>query len=192
MTTEQIETDLEIIAEIPEELGQGEIQFTPTGIRHKDMAIAGMINDAPNACKALFKEKMWDTVCASANPAGAAELALLRTFKLPENKLRLILIKLKTQLAGLDMSVPQAFHNCILEDQIKRINIDKIKVLDVRTDVPNSPVEIATKKEQTEDTACPQLNGSILTHIDGSTYTFGTRGRRPLWVKEWLTTHDEP
>lgn len=191
MTTEPLTEDVELLDTETEDtdLGQGEIQFTPTGVRFRDMAIAGMINDATNACKALIKAGVWDKVCASPNPAGAAEIELVKlSATIPEDKLRLVLIKLKTLLAGLNMTVPQAYHKCILADQLKRINVDKIVVPVVRTDVPDSPVE----EEASEDTSCPQLNGSILTHPDGSTYTFGTRGRRPLWVQEWLKTHDEP
>jgi hypothetical protein len=184
------ETDLDLIPEIPEELGQGEIQFTPTGIRHKDMAIAGMINDAPKACKALIKAGVWDAVTTSPNPAGKAEVELLKILQIPEDKLKTVLIKLKTLLAGYNMSVPQAFHNCIIEKQLERTDIQKLftKAETIQTEVeevkPEEPKEVVQ--------AAPTLVGSVLTHPDGAVYTFGTRGRRPLWVQDWLKTNAEP
>lgn len=186
MTTElntEDDTDLELVPEIPEELGQGEIKFEPTGIKHKDMAIAGMINDAPKACKALIMAKVWDIVCASPNPAGKAEVELLKLFKVPEDSLKIVLIKMKSLLTGYNMSIPQAFHNCILEKVLARVDIEKLKT---KIEVVESTTPIEDKPTN------PKLDGSILTHPDGSKYTFGTRGRRPLWVKEWLTINPEP
>lgn len=192
MTTEPInETDTDLdIPEIPEELGQGEIQFNPTGIRHKDMAIAGMINDAPKACKALIKAKVWDAVTASPNPAGKAEVELLKILQIPEESLKTVLVKLKSLLAGYNMSIPQAFHNCIIEKQLERAEVQKlfVKVEPVQTVVEETkPVVVEEVKPQV-----PVLVGSVLTHQDGSVYTFGSRGRRPLWVQEWLKTNQEP
>jgi hypothetical protein len=188
MTTElhtEEDTDLDIIPEIPEELGQGEIKFEPTGVKHKDMAIAGMINDAPKACKALIMAKVWDTVCTSPNPAGKAEAELLKLFNIPEDVLKIVLIKVKNLLSGYNMSIPQAFHNCILEKVLARIDIEKLKTKVEKVQV------VAVTEEPIKDFKFA-LNGSVLTHPDGSKYTFGTRGRRPLWVTEWLTTNPAP
>jgi hypothetical protein len=198
MTTETTEDlDLLPIESEEEDIGQGEIQFTPTGIRHKDMAIAGMINDATNACKALIKAKVWEKVCASPNPAGAAEIELLRTLQIPDEKIKLVLIKLKIMLAGLNMTIPQAFHKCILETQLKRVNMGKVDIQVAKDKAYAAKIaqEQSAKEPVTQTAAVttePQLNGSILTNTDGATYTFGTRGRRPLWVKTWLETHPEP
>lgn len=180
LNTEQ-DTELDVISEIPEELGQGEIKFEPTGIKHKDMAIAGMINDAPKACKALIVAKVWDIVCTSPNPAGKAEIELLKLLSVPNDVMKIVLIKVKSLLTGYNMSIPQAFHNCILEKVLARVDFEKLKtkVEVVQTTVDDKPTN-------------PKLDGSILTHPDGSKYTFGTRGRRPLWVKEWLTINPEP
>lgn len=197
MTTEPIdaETDLDLIPEVPEELGQGEIQFNPTGIRHKDMAIAGMINDAPKACKALIKAGVWDAVTTSPNPAGKAEVELLKILQIPEDNLKTVLIKLKTLLTGYNMSIPQAFHNCIIEKQLERAEVQKlfVKVEPVQT-VVEEPKPVVVEEVVTTPVvpAEPTLVGSVLTHPDGSTYTFGNRGRRPLWVQEWLKTNTEP
>jgi hypothetical protein len=193
MTTETTEDlDLLPIDSEEEDIGQGEIQFTPTGIRHKDMAIAGMINDATNACKALIKAKVWEKVCASPNPAGTAEIELLRTFQIPDDKIKLVLIKLKIMLAGVNMTVPQAFHKCILDQYLKQVNMNKIdiqvakdkayaaKIAQEQAEAAKEPVT-QTEAVTTE----PQLNGSILTNTDGATYTFGTRGRKPKWVTIW-------
>lgn len=186
MTTElNTEEDLDIIPEIPDELGQGEIKFEPTGIKHKDMAIAGMINDAPKACKALIVAKVWDTVCTSPNPAGKAEVELLKLFNIPDDVMKIVLIKMKSLLSGYNMSIPQAFHNCILEKVLSRIDIEKLKT---KIEV----VKAVTEEPEVNKDFKFQLKGSVLTHPDGSTYTFGTRGRRPLWVKEWLTINPEP
>lgn len=194
MTTETEDTtleDLDQIPEVPEELGQGEIQFTPTGIRHKDMAIAGMINDAPKACKALIKAGAWEAVTTSPNPAGKAEVELLKILQVPEDVLKTVLIKLKSLLSGYNMSIPQAFHNCIIEKQLERFDIQKlfVKVEPVQTVVEEAKPVV---EEAVVAPAVPSLVGSVLTHPDGSIYTFGSRGRRPLWVLEWLKTNSEP
>ena len=192
MTTETEDTtleDLDQIPEVPEELGQGEIQFTPTGIRHKDMAIAGMINDAPKACKALIKAGAWEAVTTSPNPAGKAEVELLKILQIPEESLKTVLIKLKSLLAGYNMSIPQAFHNCIIEKQLERAEVQK---LFVKVELVQVVEEVKPIVEEAVAPAVPSLGGSILTHPDGSTYAFGARGRRPLWVLEWLKTNQEP
>ena len=185
--------DTEILTETPEiEIGQGEIQFTPTGIPHKDMSIAGMINDAPNACKALIRAGLWDKVCASPNPAGEAEMQLIGLSGIPGNKRKQVLIKVKNMLNGLGVSLPQAHHKCILENYVNRINLDKIN-----NEVKKAVQEIQVVTQEAPAKEVPQdlktaLNGSVLTHPDGSTYTFGNRGRRPLWVLEWLKINPEP
>ena len=169
-------------------IGQGEIQFIPTGSKHKDLAIAGMINDAPNACKALIKANVWDSVCSSTNPAGKAELEILHILNVPKDLTKIVLIKLKTLLIGRNNSIMQAFHNCIIEDVLKRINMSKLTPQIIKAQA--TPLE--EDKKENKPLPSSVLNGSILTHPDGSTYTFGNRGRRPLWVLEWLSINPEP
>lgn len=201
MTTfaEAITEDDELLTTEEEDIGQGEIQFIPTGSKHRDMSIAGMINDAKEACKDLIRAKVWDAVCASPNPAGAAELAILELYQVPSKKKFKVLIKLKSLLAGRDMTVMQAQHKNILGDVLNRINVDKIEVQDVQTAVPDSGVEstavVASAEPVTAEVVevkAVALTGKILSNADGTTYEFGKRGRRPLWVQDWLKTNTEP
>ncbi len=203
-------TQIEDTSDLPEaivteevEIGQGEIHFTPTNSKFKDLSIAAMINDAPNACKALIRAKVWDEVCASPNPTGKAELELMKILEVPTEHLRAVLLTVKTLLQGLNMTVPQAFHKCVLKDPInpeksliKRIDMNKIRKQSDIAKAKAVKIEQENKEVVTNDTVkvvgAATLDGSILTHPDGSTYTFGNRGRRPLWVKEWLTIHPEP
>jgi hypothetical protein len=181
--TEDTELLTDITPEDEEIIGQGEIQFNPTGSKHKDMAIAGMINDAPNACKALIKVKKWDIICASPNPAGQAEIGTLKLYSIPNDLIKPVLIKVKSLLTGRNMSIMQAQHNCILDSVIKRIDLNKLTPLIVKVTNTVTTTKIDIKSE---------LIGSILTSSDGKSYTFGTRGRRPLWVLEWLKINPEP
>lgn len=184
----EVSEDLDTLETTEEvEIGQGEIQFTPTGIKHKDMAIAGMINDAPNACKALIRAGLWDKVCTSPNPAGEAEMQLVGLAGIPGDKRKQVLIKVKNMLNGLGVTLPQAHHKCILENYIKRINLDKIQ-----PEIKKAVEEITPVAKPIAEDNKTKLMGSVLVHPDGSKYTFGVRGRRPLWVQEWLKINPEP
>lgn len=172
--------DPDLIVTEEEDIGQGEIQFTPTGSKHRDMSIAGMINDAKEACKDLIRAKVWDAVCAAPNPAGAAELAILDLYQVPSKKKFKVLIKLKTLLAGRNMTVMQAQHKNILSDVLARINVDAIQETIQKIDIP-----AAVTSPAVTPVATATLNGKILTNHDGVTYEYGKRGRKPKWVTEW-------
>lgn len=197
MTTfaETVEDPELIVTEETDEIGQGEIQFTPTGSKHRDMSIAGMINDAPEACKCLIRAKVWDSVCAAPNPAGAAELAILNIYDVPVKKKLQVLIKLKTLLAGRNMTVMQAQHKNILGDVLNRINVESIAEPvhkpDATAAVSDTPA-VVVASPAVIPVASATLNGKILISHDGTTYEFGKRGRRPLWVQDWLKTNQEP
>ena len=186
--------DPDLIVTEEEDIGQGEIQFTPTGSKHRDMSIAGMINDAKEACKDLIRAKVWDAVCAAPNPAGAAELAILDLYQVPSKKKFKVLIKLKTLLAGRNMTVMQAQHKNILSDVLTRINVDAIKETVQKIDIPDAVVETPADvaSPAIAPVATATLNGKLLTNHDGTVYEFGKRGRRPLWVQDWLKTNQEP
>jgi len=192
-----------------------DIVFTSTGSPNKDKAIKALFVDCPRLLKAITKANKWQDFCAAPNPVGYAELFAITNsgVNVDPNTQNSILKLVKTKMISGHLSVLQAFDKDVLKEQIVRVlnSNPVIKSQDLEptsSSTPDSAIEpkldvtpvvatvpiVATESSEhtnttqvvTQNVSEDSLKGKTITHSDGTTYIFGKRGRRPLWVIQWL------
>jgi hypothetical protein len=190
-TETEIETDV-MIAEVtePEDIDIPDVTFVSTGSETRDRAIKGIFMDGPRLIKAANKAGKWDDILKSINPAGTAEIFAVRNsvdvlnekgtiIDLKDDQVIPLLKKVKMNLLSGHQTVIQAYNKNTLIDHIKRIDLSKLAAMPV-----------AKAAEIVEDVEAVKIDlglvGNVLTNVNGDTYTFGNRGRRPQWVIDWV------
>lgn len=161
------------------------IEFKSTGSELRDRMINGVINDSPKLVIEAINKKVWDTICGSINPIGEAEkFAISCLISVSSEKIIPILKQVKKFLLPSGISVLQAYQKFVLIEYINRVNIEKLVI--TQSEIVDPIVVVPVKKVEEPKQQYSFVDG-VLTNIQtNETYKFGNRGRRPLWVLDWI------
>lgn len=191
-------------------------KFEPTGNEFKDKILKSIITQSECLFEDASKADKWKYIVASPNPAGEAEIfAVSQYVKHTENVLPVLLKVKKTLAYNRDgMTILKAYQKYKLEDIIKRIDVDKLKLVkhtcvqlideekneykteheyDVEDDTETTS-KVDSWRSNTLSSIKRVPKGTYIVNPENlfETYTFGAaRGRAAKWIYDYLEKHPE-
>ena len=176
--------DVETVVDTEED--EKDFIFISTGNSVKDRALKGVITDSPILFQTANSQKMWESICASANPAGECEKFAISQFVKDPNKVLSTLLEVKRLLVRNrdGLTVIKAFQLSKLQDFIDRVTSEGVAI---------SPVVVKEKKVEKQvvvpvETKPEFVKGQIVKNPDdpSQTWTVGSRGRRAKWFDKLI------
>jgi hypothetical protein len=171
-----------------------ELTYSPTGSDHRDLALSGIINDAPELVKAAMKHRKWNDINNSLTPVADIERFALQLCGVTSN-LNETIKALKKLLYPQHLTIIKAFQNCDLQpdNQLGRKFLTRVKPITkpIRVEESATPVQEINTPVQKDNIVFHPRKQTLENKSTKQIYNFG-RGRRPEWVQTWIQIHGNP